>query len=61
MKNKYPHLFEYQRRCKLISEADDEYYSKFEEEICREHMEINSIWMARNKLGEKEKIHKVKE
>lgn len=59
MKEKFPHLYEYQRRCKLISESDEEYYSKFKDEISREQMESNSTWMERLKLGEDKKIHKL--
>jgi hypothetical protein len=61
MKNKYPHLYEYKRRCRIISEVDEEYYEKFKNEIRREESEEMSNWTERNKLGEKEKIHKVKE
>jgi len=59
MKQKYPHLSEYGRRCKLISEDDEEYYSKFEKQIRREHEEFNSNWMARYELGGHKEIHKV--
>ena len=58
MKQKYPHLFEYERRCRLISEDDGDYWLEFKDEICREHMDVHSTWMARNKLGGDKKIHK---
>ena len=65
MKEKFPHLSEYGRRCKLISEDDEEYYSKFQKQSRREHEEFNlllkttqSNQMARNKLGGDKKIHK---
>ena len=61
MKNKYPHLFEYQRRCRIISEVDEEYYEKFKNEIRREESEEMSNWTERYKLGGDKKIHKVKE
>jgi hypothetical protein len=59
MKEKFPHLYEYERRCRLISESDEEYYSKFKDEIRREQEESNSTWMERYKLGGDKKIHKV--
>jgi len=59
MNEKFPHLFEYERRCKLISEDDEVYYSKFEDEIRREFEESNSTGLARYKLGGHKEIHKV--
>jgi len=59
MKEKFPHLYEYGRRCKLISEDDGDYWSEFKDKICREHMEVHSNWMERYKLGGNEEIHKV--
>jgi hypothetical protein len=57
--DKYPHLYEYERRCRrLISEASAyDYYAKFKLEIHREQLEVNSIWMERYRIGGKEKIH----
>jgi len=59
MKEKFPHLYEYGRRSKLISEDDEDYWSEFKDEIRREHEEFNSNWMERYNLGGNEEIHKV--
>lgn len=61
MKEKYPHLYEYQRRCKIISEVDEDYYMKYKNEILREESEEMSNWAERYKLGGDEKIHMVNE
>lgn len=58
MKHKYPHLYEYQRRCKIISESDEQYYLKYREEILEQEKEEIAVENIRYfKFGGTEKIH----
>jgi len=54
----YPHLYEYQRRCRLISESDEEYYNKYYNEISEQAKLEEIHWITRLVvLGGSKTIH----
>lgn len=62
MENKYPHLYEYYRRCKLIAEIDEDYYEKYRKEILEQEKEEIAVENIRHFVfGGTMKIHKVAE
>jgi hypothetical protein len=55
---KFPHLYEYHRRCRIISESDEEYYEKYRKEILEQEQEESAVESIRYfKLGGTKQIH----